>query len=60
VDAHQHGLVFTSADIDHLIANAVSEKRYWDALAPFSPDIQRRFEGIHKPDGWGGLSLTPW
>ncbi|MCY2989544.1 MAG: hypothetical protein NTY19_16960 [Planctomycetota bacterium] len=60
VDAYRHGLVFTSADIDHLIATALAEKRYWDALAPFSPDIQRKFEEAHKPDGWSGLSTTPW
>jgi len=60
VDAHHHGLVFSAADIDHLIATALAEKRHWDALAPFSPDIQRKFEASHKPDGWGGLSTTPW
>ena len=60
VDAHRHGLVFTAADIDRLIATAAAEKRHWVALAPFSPDIQRKFEASHKPDGWGGLSTTPW
>lgn len=60
VDAYRHGLVFTAADIEHLVATALAEKRYWDALAPFSPEIQRKFEGSHKPDGWGGLSATPW
>ena len=60
VDAHRHGLVFSAADIDCLIATSLAEKRYWDALAPFSPDTQRKFEGTHKPDGWGGLSVTPW
>lgn len=59
-DAHRHGLVFTTADIDRLIATALTEKRHWDALAPFSPDIQWKFEASHKPDGWGGLSTTPW
>ena len=60
VDAHRHGLVFTTAEIDHLIGTALAEKRHWDALAPFSADIQRKFEASHKPDGWGGLSTTPW
>jgi len=60
VDAHRHGLVFTTADIDRLIATALAEKRHWDALTPFSPDIQRRFEASRRPDGWGGLSTTPW
>lgn len=60
VDAHQHGLVFSAADIDCLIATSLAEKRYWDALVPYSPEVQRKFEGTHKPDGWGGLSVTPW
>lgn len=60
MDAYSHGLVFTAADIDRLIATSLAEKRSWDALAPYSPEIQRKFEASHKPDGWGGLSITPW
>ena len=60
VDAHEHGLVFTAADIDRLIATALAEKRYWTALAPYCPTIQKKFEETHKPDNWGGLGSTPW
>jgi hypothetical protein len=34
VDAYDHGLVFTRQDIEDLIATAIAEKRYWDALVP--------------------------
>jgi hypothetical protein len=60
MDAYQHGLVFTKEDVDHLIATALAEKRYWTALVPYSQAIQAKFEESHKPDGWGGLSSTPW
>jgi hypothetical protein len=74
VAAHEHGIVFTSDDIDRLIATAQAGdlapqpggapakmiKRLWSALAPYSPAIQKRFEESHKPDTWGGLGLTPW
>jgi len=59
VDAYQHGLVFTKADVDRLVATAVAEKRYWTALAPYSKVIQQHFESNHKPDTWGGLGGTP-
>jgi hypothetical protein len=59
VDAYEHGLAFSRADIERLVATALAEKRYWDALAPFSPEIQRRFEAGLKPDTWGGLSAAP-
>ncbi|NIA22262.1 MAG: hypothetical protein GWP05_09945, partial [Anaerolineaceae bacterium] len=59
VDAYEHGLVFTKADIDRLVATALAEKRYWTALAPYSKTIQTYFEANHKPDTWGGLSTTP-
>jgi len=59
VDAYQHGLVFTRADIDRLVATALAEKRYWTALVPYSKIIQGHFEANHKPDGWGGLGGTP-
>jgi hypothetical protein len=56
VDAYEHGLVFTKKDIDNLIATAKAEKRYWSALAPYSPEIQKDFESKMKPEGWGGLA----
>ncbi len=60
VDAYEHGLVFNRADIDHLIATALAEKRYWDALAPYSAAIQKKFEQNTKPESWGGLSTAPY
>jgi hypothetical protein len=59
VDAWRHGLVFTRADIDRLVATALVEKRYWSALATVSASVQKEFEASHKPDAWGGLGLTP-
>ena len=53
VDAYQHGLVFTDEDIDHLVATALAEKRYWNALIPYSPEIQKRFEDRIQPNRWG-------
>jgi hypothetical protein len=74
VAAHEHGIVFTSDDIDRLIATAEAAgpaakspggttkatQRQWSALAPYSPVMQKRFEQSHQPDKWGGLGLTPW
>jgi hypothetical protein len=60
VMAYEHGLVFTKADIDHLIATGIKEKRMWSALAPYSPEYQKSFESTHKPDGWGGVATTPY
>lgn len=60
VDAWEHGLVFTKADIDRLIATALAEKRYWSALAPYNAEIQKQFESNLKPESWGGLAATPW
>jgi hypothetical protein len=59
VDAYEHGVVFSREDIDRLIATALAEKRYWDALVPYSAEIQKKFEESLKPDSWGGLSATP-
>jgi hypothetical protein len=58
VDAYQHGLVFTDEDIDHLVATALSEKRYWNALMPYSEEIQKRFEDRVRPDRWRGPSAV--
>ena len=59
VDAYDHGLVFTRQDIEHLIATGIAQKRYWEALVPYSEAIQRKFENSLKPDSWGGLSAAP-
>ena len=59
VDAYEHGLVFNREDIDRLVATALAEKRYWDALVPYSAEIQKKFEQNMKPDSWGGLSGAP-
>ncbi len=60
VDAYEHGLVFSRADIDRLIATALAEKRYWDALVPYSAEIQKKFEQGTRPESWGGLSAAPY
>jgi hypothetical protein len=49
-------VVFTREDVDRLTATALAEKRYWEALVPFSAEIQQNFEGSLKPDSWGGLT----
>jgi hypothetical protein len=59
VDAYEHGLVFGRGDIDHLISTALAEKRYWEALVPYSAEIQKKFEQEMKPDSWRGLSGAP-
>ncbi len=59
VDAYEHGLVFSREDIDRLIATALAEKRYWDALVPYSAEIQKKFEQGMKPESWAGLSAAP-
>ena len=60
VDAYEHGLVFTKADIDHLIATGIKEKRMWSALGPYSPEYQKYLESNLKPDSWGGLAGAPY
>ena len=60
VDAYEHGLVFNREDIERLVATALAEKRYWDALVPYSAEIQEQFERNMKPDTWGGLSAAPY
>ena len=51
--------MFTRQDINQLIATAIANKRYWDALVPHSEDIQKEFEESLKPNSWGGLSAAP-
>ncbi len=60
VDAYQPGLVFSREDIERLVATALAEKRYWDALVPYSAEIQEKFERSTKPESWGGLSAAPY
>ena len=59
VEAYRHGLAFTRADIDRLVATAKAEKTYWYALAPFDQEIQQKFEASHEPGSWAGLGTTP-
>lgn len=60
VDAYEHGLVFTKADIARLSATALATNRNWSSLVPYSPEIQKGFEAGLRPNGWGGLSSAPW
>jgi len=87
VSAFEHGLVFTKADIDRLIAtnrdfmwnHQLSGAKFqridggppdprwkdspgvlWTALVPYDATLRRLFLANHSPDGWGGLSATPW
>ncbi len=32
----------------------------WTALVPYDATLQRVFLANHRPDNWGGLSVTPW
>ena len=32
----------------------------WTALVPYDPTLKQIFLANHSPDGWGGLSTTPW
>jgi hypothetical protein len=32
----------------------------WTALVPYDPTLRRIFLANHRPDSWGGLSVTPW
>jgi len=59
-DAYEHGVVFTRQDMDRLIATALAEKRDWQGLLPYSPEIRNRFESSFKAGSWSGLATTPW
>jgi len=59
VDAYEHGLVFSREDVGQLVTTALAEKRYWDALVPYSAEIQEKFEQSMEPDTWAGLSAAP-
>jgi hypothetical protein len=60
VDAYEHGIVFTKADIDRLVKTAIATGRGWSAVVPYSPEVQLEFEAGLKPASWGGLTSTPW
>ena len=64
VTAFEHGVVFNKDNINRLIKTSLAQKRYWDALIPYSEPIQQNFEQNFEknrgPDSWGGLSVTPW
>ncbi len=32
----------------------------WTALVPYDAALRKIFLANHRPDSWGGLSLTPW
>jgi hypothetical protein len=58
VDAFEHKLVFDDQDLEHLVATALAEKRFWPALAAYNLKIQEDFEKTMKPDSWDGLSMA--
>ena len=37
-------------------ATKVQVLRMWSALAPYDTEIQKEFEAVEDPEGWGGLS----
>ena len=32
----------------------------WSALVPYDATLRKIFVATHNPEGWGGLSATPW
>ena len=60
VTAYEHGLVFDRDDINKLIMTALTQHRYWTALAPYNNTIQKEFEDRNDPNSWLGLIDTPW
>ena len=60
VAAYEHGLIFKTDDINHLIATALAAKRYWTAFVPYDDTIQRHFEETLDPSSWAGHSKAPW
>ena len=59
VDAYEHGLVFSREDIDRLVATALAEKRYWDALVPYSAEIQAEVRAEHEAGKLGRTERSP-
>ena len=55
VAAFEHGIVFDEDDINHLIATALVEKRYWTALVPYSEEVRQNFENTINPESWDEL-----
>jgi hypothetical protein len=60
VAAYEHGSIFNTDDINHLIATALVERRYWIALVPYDHTIQKEFEDTSDPGTWHGLYRAPW
>jgi hypothetical protein len=65
VDAYEHGIVFTKADIDALVKTnlkmiAADANRYWPALAPYNTTIQADLEAKCDPTSWGGYTEASW
>ena len=60
VAAYEHGLVFTSNDINQLVATAVDQRRYWAGLVAYSTAIQKHLEDSLDPRSWDGIQRTPW
>ena len=60
VAAYEHHLVFNEEDINRLIKTAITDKRYWTALAPYDETIQQHFESNIDPNNWSGLTTVPW
>ena len=58
--AYEHGLIFKTDDINHLITTALADKRYWTALVPYDDTIQRQFENTLDPASWGGHGSAAW
>ena len=60
VIAYEHGLIFKKDSVNHLVATALADKRYWTALVPYDETIQKQFEDTLDPSSWNGLSKAPW
>jgi hypothetical protein len=60
VAAYTHGLEFTRKDIERLVRTDARQTVVWPALAPYDPEIRRRFEQTLDPSSWTGLTLVPW
>ena len=58
--AYEHGLIFNKDDINHLVATALADKRFWMALVPYDDTIQKHFEETLDPSSWNGHSKAPW
>ena len=59
VEAYEHGIVFSRADIDRFVATGLAQQSYSFALAPFSNETQKGFEKDSEYDHWYGLTYIP-